>query len=339
MRGSLKILIMKKKDPSSINKCRKKNQTEFNSYYQTVIMSVGLKHIFNNEEPCVFKINEPSMHHSTNTVTPDAIFQCDDDKKGIVCEIKTSLPTNEEYLLNDMKDLIEKYSNIKKGWKTNDGQIDDHSILLLLHRWDSREFKSLLSEWLDSKTIVTDKNICIAEWQSVRPLKMDSKDMILLNHHYGTTGCDYFDQKLKEDIKLDIDAISIEYETRKFVKAAPPDLYIMTMLYQDIFPTFANDEDEFTITIGQLMKTLTDYYTSWSGLEGEQTQIRKNWIIRAMDKFAEIKVVEKIPGESYSYRIKWSKNLPKNIKEYLLRKLCGKEQTVINDPKQTKLDM
>jgi len=162
---------------------------------------------------------------------------------------------------------------------------------------------------------------------------------LYVSHRSGTTGCDYFDQKLIEDVELDTDALSLEYETRKFVKSAPPDLYIMTILYQNIFPTFANNEDEFTVSITQLMKTLTDYYTSWSGLEGEQTQIRRRWVIRAMEKFSEIKIAEKILEKSYSYHIKWSKNLPKDITEYLLTKLCGKEEKKNIDSKQTKLSI
>jgi len=337
MKELLKTLN-RKQNPLLVKECRDRNQTEFDSYYQTVVMSVGLKHIFNDNEPCVFKVNEPSMYNSTNLVTPDAIFQCDNDKKGIVCEIKTSLPASEEYLLKDMKDQIEKYSDIKKGWKTKSGTIDNHSILLFLHRTDSKKFRSLLDKWISSGDIVTDKKICIADWQSIRPFKVGSKDTTLLSHRSGTTGCDYFDQKLKDDIELVTDELFLEYETRKFVKSAPPDLYIMTILYQDVFSTFANNEDEFIVSIDQLMKMLTDYYTSWSGLEGEQTQIRKRWIIRAMDKFVEIKIAEKILEKSFSYKIKWSKHLPKDINEYLLTKLCGKGEEIRIDPRQTKLN-
>ena len=107
-------------------------------------MSVGLKHIFREGEKCTFKINEPSMHTQTNTVTPDAIFQCDNDTRGIVCEIKTSLPTSDEFLLKDMKEQIEKYSDIHKGWKTTSEEIAEHSILLFVHRTDAKKLDSKL---------------------------------------------------------------------------------------------------------------------------------------------------------------------------------------------------
>ena len=321
-----------------IQECREKNTVEYDAYYRTVTMSVGLKHIFNEGEPCTFKINEPTMQTSNNSVTPDAIFQCDNNRKGIVCEIKTSLPDNEQYLLVNMKDQIEKYSDIKSGWKTKSGTVDEHAILLLLHRTDSKVMDSYLRKWLQSKNIVTNKQICIAEWQSIHQLKAMSKDEILISHRSGTTGCDYFDKKLQNDIKLDEAHISLDYERQKFVKADPPDLYIMTILYQHIFSVLADDKDQFVVTIDNLMQMLTDYYTSWSGLEGEQTQIRRRWVNKAMAQFSKIGISQKVPEQPDAYNIKWSRRVSKNVQEYLLTKLCGKEKKIIPDYKQTKLD-
>ena len=337
MRELLKILNNQRHNTQT-QKCREKNNVEYDAYYRTVIMSVGLKHIFNENEPCTFKINEPTMHTSNNLVTPDAIFQCDNNRKGIVCEIKTSLPDNEQYLLGNMKDQIEKYSDIKSGWETKSGTIDEYAILLLLHRTDSKTMDSYLQQWLQSKDIVINKQICVAEWQSIRQLKVMSKDEILISHRSGTTGCTYFDDKLKKDIKLDETRIALDYERQKFVKADPPDLYLMTILYQHIFSVLANDKDHFVVTIDDLMQMLTEYYMSWSGLDGEKTQIRRRWINKAMAQFSRIGISQKIPEQPNAYDIKWSKRVPKDVQEYLLTKLCGKERKIITDYKQTKLD-
>lgn len=284
--------MSKEKRNAQIQKCRDKNPVEYDAYYGTVMLSVGLKHIFTDDEPCTFKTNEPSMQTSNNCVTPDVIFQCDNDNRGIVCEIKTSLPHKEQYLLQAMKDQIEKYSDIQSGWKTRSKTINQYAILLL-HRNDSKTMDNHLQKWLKSRDIVTDKKICIAEWQHNSPLKVPRRDEILISHRSGTTECDYFDQKLHDDIKLDEMRLARDYETQKFVKSDPPDLYIMTILYQDLFSTLATDRDEFVVTIDGLMGELTKYYTSWSGLVGEQTQIRRRWIIKAMDKFSEVGIAQK----------------------------------------------
>lgn len=327
-----------KKHSAQIQECRDKKLVKYDAYYNTVMMSVGLKHIFNSNEPCTFKTNEPSMQTSNNNVTPDVIFQCDNDNKGIVCEIKTSLPNNEHYLLRDMKEQIEKYSDIQSGWKTKSKTINQYAILLLLHRNDSKIMDKHLQKWLKSRDIITNKKICIAEWQHNHALKVRSQDEILISHRSGTTECDYFDQKLYNDIRLNEMQLAMDYETQKFVKSDPPDLYIMTILYHNLFSILSTDKDEFMVTIDDLMEKLSEYYTSWSGLQGEQTQIRRRWVIRAMDKFFEIGIVEKHADHSDTYKIQWSKRTPKNIKKYLLDKMCGKEQRMIKDYKQTTLD-
>ena len=336
MRELLKILNKKEKS-LLVQECRDKNRVEFDAYYTTVILSIGLKHIFTNDEPCKFKINEPTMQTGNNCVTPDVIFQCDNDTKGIVCEIKTSLPSNQLYLFKDTKEQIEKYSDIRSGWKTPTKTINEYAILLLLHRSDSKTMNNCLDKWRKSGQIVTNKEICIAEWVPVQPLKVQHKDEILISHRSGTTGCDYFDKKLHDDIRLDEKRLVLDYESQKFVKSTPPDLYIMTILYQHIFSTLVTD-DKFVVTIDELMEKLTEYYTSWSGLEGEQTQIRRRWVVKAMNKFIEIGMVEKHTVQSNTYIIFWSKRIPKDIREYLLDKMCGKEKNVIRNHKQLTLD-
>lgn len=331
-------ILSKEKHSAQIQECREKNIVRFDAYYNTVIMSVGLKHIFTDDEPCTFKTSEPSMQTSNNHVTPDVIFQCDNDSRGIVCEIKTSLPDNEQYLLQDMKDQIEKYSDIQSGWKTESKTINQYAILLLLYRNDSKTMDKHLQEWRRSGAIVTNKKICIAEWQHNHPYKVPRRDEILISHRSGTTDCEYFDQKLHNDIKLDELQLTTDYETQKFVKSDPPDLYIMTILYHDLFSTLATDRDEFTVTIDELMKKLAEYYASWSGLEGEQTQIRRRWVTRAMNKFSEMGMAQKHAEQQDTYKIQWSKRIPKNIKEYLLDKMCGKERRAIKDDKQATLD-
>ena len=69
---------------------------EYDAYYGTVLVSVGLKDAFKDDEPCTFKASEPKMRTSSRRPAyPDVIFQCDEDRKGIVCEIKSSLPVDD----------------------------------------------------------------------------------------------------------------------------------------------------------------------------------------------------------------------------------------------------
>ena len=72
---------------------RESHNRDYDDYYATVLLSVGLKDAFGDGEPCSFKVSEPTMYTAASRkVNPDAIFQCDGDTRGVVCEIKSSLP-------------------------------------------------------------------------------------------------------------------------------------------------------------------------------------------------------------------------------------------------------
>lgn len=331
-----KSKIMKQpKLAAQIKICRDEMTSQLNAYYQTVTISIGLRKIFASDEPCSFKVNEPTMKTMNGAdATPDVIFQCDNDAVGVVAEIKTTLPDDEEVLLQDIKEQIEKYSKIEKGWKTKNGKVDKHSILLLVDRLNSKRLDDLLKKWFAEGKISVDRSVCVAEWQTLRDNKIGMHDVILINHRSGTTDCSYFDNKLTNEIQIKIDDLASDYELRKFVRTKPPDLYLMEILYTEIFPVLSDGEKEFEITVDQMWKVLAEYYTSWSGLEGEQGQIRKNWLNKAMERFVDIELAVKVPEEPYKYKI-ISKKITKNVREYLLSKMCGKEKPVDSSKNQT----
>ena len=339
MREILKILN-KRQSPPPIDQCREMHLCSFDHYYQTVLMSLGLKHIFSDNEPCNFIANEPTMHRTNNNqeATPDAIFQCDNNAKGVVCEIKTSLSTSEENLLRDLKPQIEKYSDIKNGWKTKTKTINDYAILLLIPKTNSTNLKNYLPSWLRDERINTNKKICVADWESVQQFQNNNEETTKINYCAGTTGCNFFDQRLKKGIQLNESNTFLEYERTKFVKSEPPELYVLTMLYQHIFPSISADFNEFEVTVEDIMRFVMDYYVGFSDEDSNRSQIRKKWIIRAMDILCTTKLSRKLADQPGKYIVRWPPQRQKNIKEYLLTKLCKntKKRNII-DPKQSKL--
>lgn len=120
---------------------------EYDAYYGTVLVSAGLKDAFRDDEPCAFKASEPKMRTSPHhPARPDAVFQCDEDRKGIVCEIKSSPPVDGKHVIKDIGDKIDKYSGIEGGWMTKSGKAAEHSILLLVNRVDAKKLRWLGAE-------------------------------------------------------------------------------------------------------------------------------------------------------------------------------------------------
>ena len=319
-------------DRLSIKRCRESRSAEYNAYYSTVLLAVGLKDAFGDDEPCSFKVSEPTMYTTkSKEVHPDVIFQCDNDTKGIVCEIKSSLPQKRQLLLQDLKEQIDKYAEIESGWITNSGKIRRHSTLLLVRRGDIRRVHDLVHRNGGDASIHVE-NFCLAYWEEVKTKDHGVGDVMRLGREEGSTGCKYFDKRLDDNIEIPVENTLTGYEKRKFVKACPPHLYMLTVLYQDILPDFLNDDGHIIVSIEDLRDRLTEFYASWSSLPGKQSQIRPRWIKHALDTLHDIQLATKLPNGQYRISPPPRK---KNVMDFLLDKMCGDgkqaTQTRIND--------
>ena len=96
---------------------------------------------------------------------------------------------------------------------------------------------------------------------------------------------------------------------------------MLDVLYRDVFPSIAADGDDIEVSLVSLGDILAQYYASWSGIENEQGQVRPRWIKHAMDTMCRIGLAKKLSGGSH-YKIKLVLR-EKNLKEFLLDKLCG----------------
>ncbi len=317
-------------------------EREFDAYYTTVIMPVGLKHEFGEDEECTFKVNEPSMGTPGGKVTPDAIFQCDGDTKGIVCGIKSSIPGDEGIALKDVGGQVKKHADIRRGWKTASGEIERHSLLLLVRNDDGGRVVGMLEmlgggragrarapnagdrapeeRMHDQLRIVSDVgtpvDACVTGWEVGGAGR---GDVIVLNRVRGYTDCEYFDRRPEGGIRIGVDQIGLKYEKSRFVRSEPPVLYMMGILYRHVLPDLMKGGGEISVTVDGLMDSLAKYYTSWSGIEGERTQIRRRWVSRAMDEFCGINMAERMRGGRYNLRPPVS---VKDVRSYLMKKLC-----------------
>lgn len=303
-------------------RCRESRTAEYDAYYYTVLLSVGLKDAFGDEAPCSFKVSEPTMQTAgKKEVRPDAIFQCDDDTKGVVCEIKSSLPRDRRLLLRDMKERIGKHAEIEKGWITSTGRTGGHSVLLLVHKADMERVRDLICGSGGGESIPTE-NICLGHWEPARAVGEGpgAGDVLRLGREEGSTGCGYLDGRLDGEIEMPLLDMMAGYEKRRFVKADPPDLYMLTTIYQNILPDLVGDDGYIVVSIEDLKAKIADYYASWSGLPGEQSQARPRWVRHALDTLCSIRLAKKLPDGRYRIN-----PLPrqKNTADFLLDRLCG----------------
>ena len=218
---------------------------------------------------------------------------------------------------------LELYSNEIEGWDTPNKKVTNHSILLLCHAVDSDLVIEKFREWTKQGKLNISKKLCVAEWSTVGNLKYDGmRDVLLIKNKLGKTGCTELDGWFKKNIRLDVDLLFEKYETCRFVRKEPPVEYTMNELWSTIFPGIHEMPEDFTVTIEEILKITHEYFTSWSGLQGECSQVRYSWINKAMKAFCDIGLAEKIENNPNAYKIFYGKRIRKDVSDYLVERLC-----------------
>jgi len=316
---------------NDLKKCINIREKEYLRYYQTVLLTLGIKDYLDlSNTGCRFISAEPRLFiiDSDIEIQPDFILQYDNDKKGILGEIKTSIPINDEYLKNNDFKQLEKYCNDIYGWNTISRNINNHDILCIIHAPDTDRMIRKNIEFTKDGSINISKKFCISEFSILTSLKYGEEDIMLIRYRYGNLGCNILENILKENIKIDTGYLQDKYEVCKFTRREPPIEYVMDLLWTMIFPIFApirTENKDFEIDIKKILETVHRYYISWTGIKDEYSQVRERWIKNAMEKFVEINLVEKISKKPEKYKVLYGKQIPKDIKKYIIERCCFKK--------------
>jgi len=308
----------------ALERCKRRRKTEVDRYYQTVLLTIGLKDFLDNENfGCRFVSAEPCFKEVKldKEVRPDIVLQYDNDNCGILCEVKTSLPVPDFFLLKELKQL-ESYSGEVEGWDTSNKRISNHSVVLLCHALDSDRVVEKVKEWINTSELKVSKKFCVAEWSIVESLKFDQRDVFLIRHRLGETGCNGLDDKFRKNIRFEVDPLFTKYEKCRFVRKDPPLEYVMNELWSCIFPAMHEITEDFTCNVDEILKIAYEYFIPWSGLPGEYSQVRKRWIRGAMKSFCDIGIAEKESPDTY--KIFYGRRIRKEVSEYFVERLCRK---------------
>jgi len=313
---------------NELSTCVDEIKTDCRRYVWTVYITLGFKDFLdNNLDDCRFVYVEKKLKVIENggDVNPDFILQYDNDRKGILGEIKSSITYNEENLKKKLYSQISKYCKDITGWETDDETILDHDVLCIFHAIDVGRVIKLVSDSLDSGELIIGKNLCIAEYLETSSPKYGGGDILLIKHEYSELGCKDLETHLKNGLELSIDKLAHEYDKIKFTRTEPPVQYIMELLWFNIFRIFADEPDtkEIEVTLEELLVQLYSYYVSWSRVEGEYSQIRKSWIKEAMKTFTKIQLAEITEEVPLTYKVFIGKTgLPNNMLEYIYEESC-----------------
>lgn len=307
---------------AALKKCKEERKAEVDKYYQTVLLTLGIKDYLDSKcRSCHFVSAEPRFFgiQSSDEVRPDMVLQYESNR-GALCEIKTSLPFPDGYLLSSLKQ-IEKYSQEVIGWDTPDRKVDDHDVILFCHAIDSDRVIERIRKWLNDNSLRISKKLCVCEWSMIASPKT-GKEVILVKQRFGDTSCSELDRVLTENILVDVETIGIKYEKCKFTRKEPPIEYVMQELWLNIFPEINARVEDFEISVDKILKIAYEYYIPWSNVENEYSQIRRRWIKKALDVLSEIGLAQSIANDPERFKIFRGKQIRRDILDYMIEAHC-----------------
>jgi len=167
-------------------------------------------------------------------------------------------------------------------------------------------------------------------WIETEALRSGSTNRIIIERKNGTFSNSEFNSI--SDM-LTIEELDILEESEKcvFVPATPPDIYVLERLFSQIFPGIFSQEEKKFIPFDDIVKESKSYYITWARNQGAESQIRSGWIRRGLEILEELDLVEK--NDTGEYYVKfWLTRRTKNIKKFLIQKLC--EKTIDNETKK-----
>lgn len=299
----------------------KKVIENINDYEQSLQASLAFIHLYKWDQQ-TSKIRQNVIHYfgkvfNPGSVTPDISILLD-NKRGIVIEVKSSLPRNESNENNDLWiDIIEqlsKYDKKLKGWETDNKNVSQQELVLLMNQKFVVKFKN----YLKSKQATFEnhnKNFSIMQYGPAP----GHTEAIFIQKREGSI--DDFNDITDERFDIGIPIarkflINSGLFEIKFMDNEPPSEYLMDILWKHIFSSkipenewrearvSTNKQIKIKVNIINLTKELAKHYTD----QKSTRCIKKKWIDKALRNFVALKLAEKDDKQNIYY-IKYRKQL------------------------------
>jgi len=283
---------------------------DYRKYSDTVAVSCAIYHLFskNPEIASYVGIEHELENDEGKNISPDLVATYESDRKGLIFELKWSLPFDEDLLEKEVKEL-RKYAIPCSNWRKPSDHVDFHDLILICHIDDVQRTVDMIKKISkDAKyDFLGKEGFAVWSWTITLPKMGERKEELRLFPVYGRTRNQKIETLINQSggILFSEDVLTYLRFSFTFVRQKPPIQYVMTILIQNIFPSFQQkpDRDFYEIHIDLIYERAKAFFPSWHKYNAETVQIKRRWIREALEKLWELKLCEKILGKPDWWRI------------------------------------
>jgi len=277
---------------------------EYRRYADTVAVLSALYQVFRKNPQIVsyVGIEQNLRNDEGNTVTPDIVALCEANTKGLVIELKSSLPFSESLLEKEIKET-RKFAIPCHNWKNATGEVDYHDIILVCHFEDAERTVDMIKKVSQEKDydFLAHEGFALWTWTIGAAKAGERKEHLIVYPSYGKTRNANIESMIKPTgLVLPEESLTYLRFLFTFTRAKPPIHYTMATLIQNVFSSFQDP------TKGRAMyKLATDliyqraniFWPSWHSFDQATIQAKRGWISEALETMFALDLIGKPVGE------------------------------------------
>ena len=297
---------------------------DFRKYADTVAVSAGISHLF-DITPNLGKFVGIEHRLSTSQddlLTPDITTLYDNDSKGLLFDMKYSLPRELQNTKSELLEL-EKYKNAKKGWGIS-GTVSSIDFVLVCHMEDAKRATDAAREIYreTSKPFFSSGSLSIWSWAIGLSRADEKKEEMRLLPIYGSSKNPKLQAMIQQPagILLPEEVLTALRFTQVFVRQRPPVQYTMSILIQNVFSalppiplSLASPAKDYVVNLDTISQKVNVLFPPWWEADTKTVQVKRGWIKEAMDTLAKVQMIDVVDRSTESYRIsprKWASKKP-----------------------------
>lgn len=312
----------------------------YRRYADTVAVLSAIYHILKRDPSVADYIGiEPKLRNSFgNDITPDLAALYDSRTKGLMFELKWSLPFSEELLVKEVKEL-QKYIVPCSQWKNSTGKVEYHDLILVCNIEDSQRLLETISKVAKEQVFgfLTSDGFAVWTWTISAARGGERKEHLILSRVHGKTRNLTVENMIKQpSLILPEEALTYLRSSFSFTREKPPVQYTIIILIQHVFSQFRDPRRVsgiYEITTDMIYDKAKLLFPPWHEYDAQTLQAKRRWITEALEAMFALNIIGKPVGKPES----WLVPIPtlktrKPIEHALCKKISDYKQKTTRRP-------
>ena len=284
---------------------------DFRKYADTVAVLSAIYHLLRKEPISAGYVGiEPKLRNSYgNDITPDLAALYEARKKGLMFELKWSLPFSERLLEKEVREL-KKYAVPSSQWKNSSGKVDYHDVVLVCHIEDAERTLEMITKIAEETeyNFLKSNGFAVWTWTIYFARGGERKEHLIINNAYGKTRNVTIENMINQPTGLILPEEVLTYlrSSFTFIREKPPVQYTIIALIHYVFSQFQDPtrgRAVYEITTEMIYDKAKILFPSWHEFDVKTIQLKRRWITEALETIFMLKIIGKPVGKPDTWLI------------------------------------